>query len=295
MSPNARGILAITAAAAGFLLNDATMKFVTDAVPPGQALFVRGVFACILIAAVMRASGEILSPRELVAPSVVIRSLAATGSAVFIILSLQKLPLATVNAVLQVTPLVVMAGASLFLGERIDWRRWVTAATGFTGVLLIIRPGRDALESGAALTLVALCFTAARDLATRWTPPQTSALAVALAGSIAVAAGGLTLSRVEAWVKLDVPQSGLLLLASLFITIAYVAGVIAMRTGEISVVAPFRYVQMPLAVLLGYLIWRHTPDMTAAIGMAMVAGAGLYILYREHRYGATTPTQGATP
>lgn len=281
MSPNLKGILAISASAGGFLLNDATMKYVTSVVPPGQALFLRGLGATTLIYLVMIALRQPRPFALLAHPAVLLRSVAAAGSAIFILLSLQVLPLATVNAVMQVSPLAVMAGAGLLLGERIEWRRWAAALAGFAGVLAIIRPGADFVQSGALLTLIALAFTATRDLATRWTPPQASALFIALAGSMLVALGGLSLRPLEAWISPPSNALALIGLASVFITIAYVFGVIAMRNGELSIVAPFRYVQMPLSVGLGYLIWSHVPDRIAAAGMGLVVAAGLYVLSRE--------------
>jgi drug/metabolite transporter (DMT)-like permease len=56
---------------------------------------------------------------------------------------------------------------------------------------------------------------------------------------------------------------------------------VGLRTGEIAVVAPFRYVPLLLALLLGYLIWGDVPDWLGAIGIVLVLGAGLYTLHRE--------------
>jgi drug/metabolite transporter (DMT)-like permease len=60
-------------------------------------------------------------------------------------------------------------------------------------------------------------------------------------------------------------------------------GITAMRTGEIAVVAPFRYSVTLWAVLAGYLVWRETPDIASWVGIAVVTAAGVYTFLREQR------------
>ena len=60
--------------------------------------------------------------------------------------------------------------------------------------------------------------------------------------------------------------------------------IMALRTGEIAVVAPFRYAPVPLALLLGYWLWGDVPDThRRRLGIGLVLAAGLYTLHRERR------------
>ena len=81
----------------------------------------------------------------------------------------------------------------------------------------------------------------------------------------------------------------LLLFSSGCLFVAYHWGIVAMRTGEIPVVAPFRYASIVLALILGYLIWGHVPDTISLLGIALVCMAGLYLLYRERQARIAVP------
>ena len=284
MSDNLRGIIAILASSTGFLLNDATMKFVLQTMPPGQALFLRGVLSSILLYGVTRWFNQSLPHRAMFERGIFLRSLAAAGSALFIVLSLQRLPLATVNAVIQITPLAVVAGAGVFFGERIGWQRWCAALLGFCGVMLVLKPV-GSVDSAApvatTLALTALAFTATRDLLTRSIGKSTPPLFIAYATSLLVMTMAFGLGFSESWIVPDLWTSLRVMITAVCITFAYAFGVIAMRTGELSVVAPFRYFQIPSAVVLGYLIWDHIPDRVSFLGIALVLIAGLSVVLRE--------------
>ena len=71
--------------------------------------------------------------------------------------------------------------------------------------------------------------------------------------------------------------------ASVFLTIGYVTSIIAMRNGDMSLTASFRYVGVVFATVAGYLVWRDVPDMPTIVGSLIIIGAGLYTLWREHR------------
>jgi drug/metabolite transporter (DMT)-like permease len=284
MTDNLRGIIAILISATAFVLNDTLMKLVAADIPAGEALFLRGIGASVLLFVVAAAMGQMqLAPFRSVLFNV--RAAAAAASAVFIILSLQRLPLPTVSAVIQVTPLAVMAGAALLFKERIGVVRWLAALSGFAGVLLIIRPGSAVSGTVSLLVLAALSFTVLRDLCTRRIPGETSALLVAFAGSVMVMLAGAGLGAFETWLWPTARVWTLIACASGLIVIAYTAGVVAMRTGDLSAVVPFRYSQIPMTLALGYLIWGDIPDMLAFLGIAIVAVTGLFVVTQERRRG----------
>jgi drug/metabolite transporter (DMT)-like permease len=282
MTDNLRGIVAILISATAFVLNDTLMKLAAGAIPAGEALFLRGVGASVLLGVgclVMRQ----LDWRPFTDPLFVARAIAAAVSAIFIILSLQRLPLPKVSAVIQMTPLAVMAGAALIYGEAIGWRRWLLALVGFAGVLLIIRPGTSIGGAASWLALAALVFTVTRDLLTRRIPRSTPAILVAWAASLVVTIGGAGMGLVETWTW---PSPFVWLLVSIcagLIVVAYVAGIVAMRTGELSAVVPFRYAQIPMTLGLGYGIWGDVPDALAMTGILIVAATGLVAVWQEGR------------
>lgn len=281
MTDNLRGIAAILASASGFVVNDAIVKLVTEELPTGEIIVVRGIMATLLIGVVAWWRGAMRPVRVLLQTPIMVRIFAASLASLFIVAALRYIPLATSTAILQVTPLAVTAGSALLLGAAVGWRRWTASLVGLAGVLLIIRPGAEGINAHVWIALAALLFTSIRDLTTRFIDPSVPSLYVAFASSVLIALGGLPLLLVETWV-MPSPKAWLLLaLASTAVFFAYYLGIVAMRIGEIAVVAPFRYSTILLALLLGYLLWGFVPDAISLGGIAIVIGSGLYLLRRE--------------
>jgi drug/metabolite transporter (DMT)-like permease len=281
MTDNLRGIAAILASASGFVINDAIVKLVTEELPTGEIIVVRGLMATLLIGVVAWWRGAMRPVRVLLQTPIMIRIVAAALASLFIVAALRYIPLATSTAILQVTPLAVTAGSALLLGAAVGWRRWTASLVGLAGVLLIIRPGAEGINAHVWIALAALLFTSIRDLTTRFIDPSIPSLYVAFASSVLIMLGGLPLLLMETWVMPSPRALILLALASIAVFFAYYLGIVAMRIGEIAVVAPFRYSVILLALLLGYLIWGFVPDTISLAGIAIVIGSGLYLLRRE--------------
>ncbi len=281
MSDNLRGILAILASATGFVVNDALVKLATAELPTGEIIFVRGVMATLILGVATSMASAWRSPVVLLRPAMLLRIGSAALATLCIVAALRHVPLATSTAILQVTPLVVTAGAALLLKAPVGWRRWAASFAGFLGVLLIVQPGSESFVPEIWIALVALVFTATRDLTTRFVDHDVPSLLVAVASSAVIMVAGLLLYPVEIWV---VPSLRVMLLlggASVCLYFAYYLGIVAMRVGEIAVVAPFRYSLILLALILSYIIWGHVPNALAMLGIFIVCGAGIYLLHRE--------------
>ena len=229
----------------------------------------------------LRASRPI---RILFTPMMLLRLFAAAAATMFIVISLRHLPLATVNTVMQVTPLAVIAGAAIVYGEKVGWRRWLAALTGFIGVLLIVKPGGAAFGAAAYVALTALLFSTMRDLTTRGLDRDIPSIFVAAASSAAIMLAGLLVVPFDdAWV---VPSARAWLLMTMSAACLFVANtliIMALRTGEIAVIAPFRYAPVPLSLFLGYWWWGDMPDAIAFLGIGLVLAAGFYTLHRERQ------------
>ncbi|MGD9805844.1 MAG: DMT family transporter [Hyphomicrobiaceae bacterium] len=281
MSDNLKGILAMLASAAGFVTNDATVKFVTQELPNGEIIFLRGLVATALMGLVTSIMGGWRSPTVLFKPAMSLRLVAAAFATLFIVAALRHMPLATTNAILQVSPLLVTAGAAILLGAHVGWRRWTASLLGFAGVLLIVKPGMDGFVPEALLVLAALFGSATRDLTTRFVDHSIPSIFVTFATSAMITLVGLGMMPFETWIMPSPQALWLILLASVCLFVAYHFGVVAMRTGEIPVVAPFRYTSVVLALILGFAIWGYMPDAVSLTGIALIVVAGLFLLYLE--------------
>lgn len=282
LSDNTRGALLMTAAMAAFTVNDAFMKAALVEASLMQAIFLRGVVVVPLMILLCRMLGHMRPtlPRRdwhLIA----IRTVAEMLGALFFISALMHLPLANVSAILQALPLTVSLAAALVFREPLGWRRMTAILIGFVGVLLIVRPGGADFNIFSLLAVATVLVVTVRDLAARRMSPTVPSTFVGLAsgvGVLAMAAVGLLFDRWEPLGTMSVLQiAG----AAVFIIAGYVFSVSAMRVGEISAVAPFRYTSLLVALILGFVMFGEVPQLLTWIGAAIVVATGLFTLYRE--------------
>jgi drug/metabolite transporter (DMT)-like permease len=209
--------------------------------------------------------------------------------------ALVHMPLANASAVLQALPLAVTMGAALFLGERVRWRRWLAIAIGFVGVMVIVQPGYEGFTVFSLLALLCVVFAAARDLLTRSIPGDVPTLLVSSVTTVLVTTlgGVLTLFSGD-WTPVTPRVAGLLGGAAVLLVIGYHFIIMAMRQGDISFVAPFRYTALVWALALGYLVFGEVPGVAMIVGASLIVLSGLYALYRERAVGEGKPAAEST-
>ena len=281
---NLKGSLLMVAAMGFFAIEDMFIKAATRHMPVGQVLIAFGAFGTLIFAALALRRGErLLHPAALSRP-MVIRSGFEVGGRIFYSLAITLTPLSVASAILQATPLVVVAGAALIFGETVGWRRWTAIALGFVGVLIILRPGLDGFSLLSLVTVLGMFGFAGRDLATRAAPPALSNLQLGIYGfAMLTVAGAVILSFSGGAVMPDVQGGAMTLAATCVGVFAYNCLTGAMRTGEVSVVTPFRYTRLLFAMILGITVFGEHPDALTLIGSALVVTSGLYTLTRSRK------------
>jgi drug/metabolite transporter (DMT)-like permease len=289
-SENIRGILAMLVSMATFVVNDTLVKVAAGSLPTGQAIFVRGVFTVALCVCLIYATGAAWALPHALSPRLLLRGLADVGGTVFFLSALVRMPMGDVFGILQFTPLAITAAAALFLGARVGWRRWSATCAGLLGVLVIVRPGGSAFTPYAVLVMISVMFSVARDLLTRGVGTGVPSLVIAGASATIVTLSSLAFMLLETWIWPSTTTIAILAVASIALLAGQYCLIAAMRTGEIAVVAPFRYSIILWAVLSGYLVWREVPDALTWLGIAIVAGAGLYTFLREQHLGRMART-----
>ena len=211
-----------------------------------------------------------------------LRAALATVTTFLFFLSLRYLPLAEAVALVFGAPLFLTALAGPVLGETVGPRRWLAAAVGFIGVLIIMRPGTAAFSPYALLPVSAavtfsLTMLLGRKLA--FTDNATSIVFYSSLGG--VLAGGLAMP--VAWVTPALADLPLLVLIGILGGVGQLLIVQAFRYAEASMLAPFEYSCILWAIAFGYLFWSEVPDAWTVVGVAIVSAAGLYIAHREAR------------
>lgn len=297
MSPALRGIAAMVASQFAFITNDTLIKLTSDTLPFGEIVFLRGVFASLLIGALALWSGQAGQLRRVVRPAVALRTIGELGGTFFYLLALFTMPIANVTIIFQATPLTATAGAALFLGEAVGWRRWTAIGIGFLGVMLVVRPGLDGFDANGLFVLVSVLFVSLRDLSTRAMPTAVPTILLTLVTALAVTAMGGAIGFTEDWIvpsRIEIVQ---LVTAAMFLSFGYFLIIAAMRIGEMSVTAPFRYVVVAFSIAIGFFVWGDVPDGLTLLGTAIVVGTGLYTFYREAgtKRGSSAPISSPAP
>lgn len=272
----------MAAAMAGFTMNDAITKTLSSQMNFGEIILLRGMFAILLIGTLAYHQGAIRHWRTLMMRPVALRVAGEVGGTLTFLAALAHLPLANTSAIFQALPLAITLGAALVFSEPVGWRRWSAIAAGFIGVLIIVRPGLAGFNQFSLLALASVVFCAVRDLATKRIPAEIPSLFITLLTTISVTiAGAIVIVPLGGWTPPSGRAVGLLALAAVLLLIGYQTVILALRIGDISAVAPFRYTALLWAMMLGYVIFGDVPDGPMLIGAAIIVLSGLYAFHRE--------------
>lgn len=281
-SENLTGILLMVAAMALFAVEDLLLKWVSVGLPLGQIVVISGALGAPVFAAMAWRSGQGIFVKDALHPAVIARNIGEMIGTASFIAALAAVPLGTVAAVLQAMPLVVTMGAALVYREKVGWRRWSAILVGFAGVIMVIQPGAQGFRPEAVLVLITVAGMGLRDLSARAIPARVTTAQVSAWGLMAVATLGLGMTALSGEVQAMTGLEVLLLAgAVVFGTGGYWAVVAATRTGEVSVVAPFRYSRLVFSMGLGVIFLGERPNGLTLIGAAIIVGSGLYAFARE--------------
>ncbi len=274
----------MTLSMAAFAVEDMSVKAAARHIPVGEVVVLFGLIGLAVFAGVAAFNGEPPLPRAFLGRTMIVRSVFEVAGRLFYALALALIPLSAASAILQATPLVVVAGAALVFGETVGWRRWTAVVIGFAGVLMILRPGLAGFDVLALLAVAGTLGFAGRDLATRAAPKVLSNAQLGVAGfAMLTIAGAVILAVTGGAVWPDARSMGLVVVAAAFGVSAYATLTAAMRTGEISVVTPFRYTRLVFALILAFLAFDERPDAMMLAGCVVIVGSGLYTLLRSRQ------------
>lgn len=286
---NMRGAAYMIAAMTFFSVNDAIMKLVMQGLPLYQSIAMRGIVSASLLLMLVTFGPEVTRIKGPIGMSgrdymiLTIRIIAEVGAAVLYMTALRHMALGDIGAILQTTPLFIILGAALFLGERIGLQRIGAIAVGVIGMLIILRPGTPSFDSWALLALASVMLVVLRDIITRTFSSNVPPGLIALSSSLGVMGFGLVMSFGAEWIMPSIRDLVLMGVAATLLSGGYVFSILTIRTGEVSFVAPFRYWSLIVAIGLGYLLFGELPDRWTAIGAMLVVGAGLFVIWREAR------------
>jgi drug/metabolite transporter (DMT)-like permease len=289
-----KGGLYMAIAMAAFVSNDTLLKLLSQELPVGTLIFVRGVFASLVLFAATAFSGALPKLPQMFSRNVIIRSFTDVISTILFISALVHMPIGNLTSVVQAAPLAVTALAAIVLKERVGWRRTLAMATGFLGVMLIMKPSTGGFDRYSVMALMVVAGVAGRDILTRRIPASVPALIVALANSIFVVIGAFGLAWLEGGLVMPSGyQMVHLAAAGVFLSLGYLFMVQTLRYADISASATIRFSVVLWALLSGVAIFGEWPDRYAIVGILLIVGAGVYTLHREAKLRKQRAAQAA--
>lgn len=252
---------------------------------PFEIAFFRNVFGLLFTLPLIASAGPgLLRTHRL--PLYLFRCVLGTISMLAAFWAIVHLPLAQAIALSYSTPLFVTIGAIFVLGEIVRARRWSAVLIGFIGVLQIVRPGLHGYSPAALVALLAAlmsaCVSISLKFLTRTETPDTIVIWTTLLW--------VPLSLPTALLYWQWPQPEIWLFvaaAGLFGTAGHMCWMRALKIGDVSLLAPISFVQMPIVAVLAYFLFGEKLDRYTALGAAIIFAANVYITHREARLGRT--------
>ena len=266
-----------------FVLNDSLTKFVSASIAAPQLIFLRGLLACIGLIWLAVTVSKLPPWRETLGQIchkwVFIRSFLDGMASLVYLSALFNMPLANATAINMSTPLLIALLSALLLGQRVSVRHWGIMAVGFFGVLLVVQPQADGFNAWAWVALAGTMFHALRDLSVRFIPDHVPSMLITLGTAITATLMAGLWALWHPWQSVTWAEWGLMTGAAVFLSIGYFLLIKATRMAEMSVIAPFRYLGLLTAVVMGFVVWGDVPNTLAWVGMALLVGASLTMLH----------------
>lgn len=277
-----------------FIIMASLVKAASEHVPPGEAVFFRSFFALLVILTWVTWKGELRTGLKVKSPMGHFwRGFIGTSSMGLGFAALGLLPLPEVTALGYAAPILTVVFAAMFLDERVGIFRISAVALGLSGVFIVLAPRLSAFSGstvqtvqavGAVLALMAAVCSALSQIYTRKLVQTEKTSAIVFYFSLTSTLLSL-LTIPFGWVLPSAPEVVLLVLAGLLGGMGQIFLTSAYRFADASLVAPFDYVSMLFALLIGYLVFSEVPTSTMLIGAALVISAGIIIILREAQLG----------
>ena len=275
-------------------LGDALAKLLGQSVPLTQMLFVRFAVQAVLLIPLVYVTGRKWRMSGWVLGFAWLRIGLLIAAITCMVIALRYLPLVDTIAIVFVMPFILLLLGNIFLKEFVGRHRLIACLVGFIGTLLVIQPSFQNVGAPALLPLLAAWLIAFFMMVTRKIAKVTDPIGLqAVNGVMAMVmiAPVLWLFRESDLpamqvVELSHHQIWLLLLFGLTGTAAHLVMTWSLRYAPSSTTAPLQYLEIPIATVIGWLVFFDLPNPIASLGIIIIIGAGLYVLIRERAISA---------
>ncbi|MFT4708422.1 MAG: drug/metabolite transporter (DMT)-like permease [Ascidiaceihabitans sp.] len=281
-------------------MGDAVAKILGQSVPLGQLLLVRFAIQAIILIPFVWATKRTWRMQGRVLKLTIIRTILHIIGIGMMFTALQYLPLADAVAIAFVMPFIMLLLGKYVLGEEVGSRRLIACIVGFIGTLLVVQPSFAEVGWPALLPLgVAVNFSFFM-LITRQIAKQTDPISLQAVSGVMAVGIMLPLLVITSGMGIDAltliaPNGfewGMLSAIGILGTLAHLLMTWSLRFAPSATLAPMQYLEIPIATIIGFLVFMDLPNGLAAVGIAITIGAGVYIILRER---ATSRELSVTP
>ena len=277
----ALGVSAALLSIACFSAMDAMVKWLGSDYPVYQIMFFRCTVAMIPILFFLYRAGGIRALRTNRPWMHALRSLLGMLAMALAFYGFTVLPLADASAIFYMAPLIATALSVPILKEQVGIRRWLAILIGFTGVLIITRPGGAVFNLGGLSMLIAAFVVGVNSTVVRMLSATDQAISITFYFTLSGAVLTTILCLFSSWVIPGGRDLVLLICVGLTGGVAQYTLALSLRYAAVSIIAPFRYLSIVMGGIFGYLIWSEIPDGLTLSGIVIIIGCGLYSMHRE--------------
>ena len=277
---NPRGILLMALGFALFAVADTIAKVLLEYYPPVQVVFIRmlGLFCGVNL--IMLYNFKWVGKTNNLSKQL-LRGLAQAGSAVSFLIGLRTIAIADATSIAFVAPLFVIILSYFVLKEPIGIRRWLAVIIGFSGTLIIIRPGFEIINLGHIFIIIAALLFAVRQIISRLIASTDDPLTTAF---FTAYTSVFIFALFQPWVWTPITDKNHILLFFIFASFAGIAEFLVIKSLQIAhavVVSPLQYTLLIWVTIFGFFVWGILPDVWTFLGAGVIISTGLYSLHRE--------------
>lgn len=301
MTNNSKGILCLVCAVGLLTISDSIIKLLSSNYALHEIMLFRALFAMIVVMVIVQLEGgfSILQTRRPVLHF--IRGSMLVLANMFFYLGLASLPLAETVALFFTAPLFICLLSLVVLREKVSLPRWGAIIMGLGGVIVMLRPGTEIFKMVALLPIIAAFAYACMAMITSKLGMQDKAgtmtfyiqfAFIVISSIIGLSVGDGRFNTpdnptlaflLRSWSMPNIHDLSLIAVCGFIVAIGGYLISQAYRMGQASLMAPFEYSSMPLALLLGYFLWGDWPDGYSLVGSALVICSGILVVVIENR------------
>jgi len=278
-TPVVRGVMLMCLSTVAFSIMHGLVRFVSEVLPPFQIAFFRNIFGlAFLFPLLIHSRFAILRTKRIGLHA--LRGVINMLAMLMFFTALSISPIAKVTALGFTAPIFMALLSVLVLGERFRIYRWIAIFTGFAGMLIILRPGLVAIDTGALLvTMSAALWAVAMIIIKIQSRTESSLTIVAYMG---IFLGVFSIApAIWVWQPFGLQTLGWMVLIGLFGSIAQIAISQSLKETDPTALMPFDFLKLIWTALIGAWFFTEIPDIYTWIGAAVIFLSGLFIAFRE--------------